>query len=85
MIDDKTIIDEETIPRLFDLKEEYLLQGDQSRAEILNSFIELYLFGLIEIEFDESGEPIANYIDHTQRNSMLWNSKNKFSSVKDIN
>ena len=79
------MIDEETIPRLFDLKEEYLLQGDKSRAEILSSFIELYLFGLIEIEFDENGEPIANYIDPTQRNSMLWDSKNKFSSMKDIN
>ena len=84
MKSDTTMIDDQTIPRLCDLKEEYLLQGKHDSIDVLNSFIELYLHGIIEIEFDKNGEPIASY-NSSQRNSMLWDSKNKFSSMKDVN
>tara|TARA_R110002020_G_scaffold203122_1_gene406437 strand:+ start:519 stop:863 length:345 start_codon:yes stop_codon:yes gene_type:complete len=52
------IFDSETIPRLEKFKES--LEGDPFSIPIIDSYIQLFTLGLLEITFNEvTGEPIA--------------------------
>ena len=62
---DKNIMDIETIPRLIEYRDR-IIQSDPFAATVLDSYIQLYTTGLIEVTFDEeTGEPIAEIIKNT--------------------
>jgi hypothetical protein len=59
---DKNIFDTETIPRLTEYRDS-IIQSDPFAATVLDSYIQLYTMGLIEVTFDEvTGEPVAEII-----------------------
>jgi|TARA_R110000824_G_scaffold85062_23_gene211712 hypothetical protein len=57
---DNSLIDSQTVPRLLDFKKTL---GDVVSASILDSYIQLFISGVIDISFDSiTGEPIAELI-----------------------
>ena len=59
------IFDTETIPRLIQFREE-MKTKDPIAATVLDSYIQLYSMGLIDVTFDKvTGEPIAELIRQT--------------------
>ena len=63
--ENNNIFDTETIPRLIEFREE-METKDPIAATVLDSYIQLYAVGMIDITFDkETGEPIAEIIPQT--------------------
>ena len=59
-----SLMDTETIPRLEEYKAQ--LQTDPLAQTVLDSYIQLYAMGMIDITFDElTGEPVAELIKNT--------------------
>ena len=63
--ENNNIFDTETIPRLIEFREE-MKTKDPIAATVLDSYIQLYAMGMIDVTFDKvTGEPIAEIIRHT--------------------
>ena len=63
--ENNNIFDTETIPRLIEFREE-METKDPIAATVLDSYIQLYAMGMIDVTFDkETGEPIAEIIPQT--------------------
>lgn len=63
--ENNNIFDTETIPRLIQFREE-MRTKDPIAATVLDSYIQLYAMGMIEVTFDKvTGEPIAELIHQT--------------------
>ena len=63
--ENNNIFDTETIPRLIEFREE-METKDPIAATVLDSYIQLYAMGMIDITFDETtGEPVAELIRQT--------------------
>ena len=59
-----SLMDTETIPRLEEYKTQ--VQADPIAQTVLDSYIQLYAMGMIEVTFDEvTGEPVAELIKST--------------------